>query len=89
MIMYREKNDIIILILDGAKTPQTLSALSKKINLNLIHSKRYVDALSEAKYLDEVQVSGKLQYQVNMEGIDFLRDLKDSAKGLERFNKYW
>ena len=87
--MHREKNDIIILILDGAKTPQTLSALSEKANLNLTHSKRYVDALSKAKYLDEIQCPGKLQYQVNMEGIDFLRDLRKSAKGLERFNKYW
>jgi len=85
----REKSEIIIKILEATKTPQTIAALSHKASLNLITGRRYVNALSKANYLNEIEGSKPLEYQTNMDGIDFLKDLRNSSKGMERFKKYW
>jgi predicted transcriptional regulator len=87
--VMRDKPEIIIKILEEAKTPKTIAALSHKANLNLAAGRRYVNALSKANYLDEIEGSKKPEYQINMDGIDFLKALRNSSKGLERFNEYW
>jgi predicted transcriptional regulator len=85
----RGKPEIIIKILEEAKTPQTMAALSQKASLNLAAGRRYVNALSKANYLDEIEGSKKPEYQINMDGIEFLKTLRKSSMSLERFYKYW
>ena len=76
-------------MLESAKTPQKMSALARKTKTTLAVGKKYAEALADAKYLDRTQDNGDPAYQTNMEGLEFLKDLKKPAKGLERFNKYW
>lgn len=83
----RGKTEILIKILEEAKIPRTIAALSQKAVLNLTTGRRYVIALSKANYLNEIEGPKNPEYQVNIDGIEFLKALRNSSKGLKKEKK--
>jgi len=89
MPLRREKQTIIIEMLEEAKEPKKITHLMYRSNQNQICCKRYTNALLQAGFFENVGNASRPEYRTTLKGIEWLNNLKKSSEGLKEFNKYW